>query len=196
MSKLKYYTRLSDLSIYRWDMCYKDNDLRWLICAKEPTEIDITPEQRSELTKIHYELLCQFENLNLPLMQKKIDIAVRVIDFIKASLNAKDNEKLLRAGVIMQALIATDDPDIDWLFKTDIAETREQKLIMTDLAVRIENYNKQKQKEENTIKQTLEYQTAVIAESLGGLLIDIKKTSVLQFFAYKQRVEDKITNNG
>lgn len=91
----------------------------------------------------------------------------------------------------MRGLLATDDPDISWLYDVDIAETREQKFILTDLAVRILQYNKTKQTEKGKEHTSLEAKTSRLSTILG-FFIDINKTSVLQYIALQDEANEKI----
>ena len=165
--------------------------MRWLIKADNPTDIKVNPYQRLVLNKLYYELVCQFDNLNLPLIKKKIAIAIRVIDFVLEADKMQSPERLRNASIIMRGLLATDDPDISWLYDVDIAETREQKFILTDLAVRILQYNKTKQTEKGKEHTSLEAKTSRLSTILG-FFIDINKTSVLQYIALQDEANEKI----
>jgi len=187
--RLKYYTRLADLSIYRWDMLHKENDLRWLIKTKEPTKAKVNKLHEIQLAKTYQELIYQFDSLNLPLLKKKAAIVVRIIDFLLESLNTKDIKKLENVSIIMRALMITNDPDVSWLYDVDLAETREQKWLITDLAVKIKQFNEQKEKEKNRERLTLEQQLAKLDL---GFHLNVKKTSVLQFIAYQNEKIEKI----
>ena len=165
--------------------------MRWLINAENPTDIKINIIQSNNLQRIYNDLISQFQGLDLPLLRKKIDIAIKVIDFVLASDKTTDPERLRNASTIMRALIASPDPDMDWLYKVDIAETREQKFIITDLAIRIKNYNKTKKKEENKEVTSLEKKTSRLSNILG-FYIDIKKTSVLQYLAFQDEAHEKV----
>lgn len=193
--RLKYYTRLADLSIYRWDMLHKEDDLRWLIKAKEPTKVKINGFDSLIMAKTYQELIYQFDSLNLPLLRKKAAIAVRIIDFVLETLNTQSIERIENASIIMRGLLVAKNPDSDWLFNVDISETKEQKWLITDLAVKIKQYNEQQKRIENKDPLTLEQQ---LAKLNLGFHLNVKKTSVLQFIAYQnERIEQlKQIGNG
>ena len=193
--RLKYYTRLADLSIYRWDMLHKENDLRWLIKTKEPTKVKVNKLHSLMMNRVYQELIYQFDSLNLPLLRKKAEIAVRIIDFVIETLKTQNIQTIENASVIMRGLLAAKNPNIDWLYNVNIAETREQKWLITDLAVKIKQYNEQQKRIESREPLTLEQQ---LAKLNLGFHLNVKKTSVLQFIAYQnERIEQiKQIGNG
>ena len=91
----------------------------------------------------------------------------------------------------MRGLLATDDPDISWLYDVDIAETREQKFLLTDLAVRIKQYNLTKESEKGKEIISLEQKTSRLSNLLD-FFIDIKNTSVLQYIALQEEATEKV----
>lgn len=189
-NKLKYYKRLADISIYRWDMLHKEDNVRWLLKG-DNSEKDLSVVQYNILNVAYKELLFQFDNLELPLLKKKCQIAIKVIDFVLESLNTEDIDTLEKASIIMRGLLTSNDPDISWLYSTNIAETADQRMILTELAVAIQDYNSQKEKEKDGPKLSLQDRAARIS-SITGVKIDIKKDSVLDFIAYQKEANDKI----
>ena len=154
-SKIKYYKRLADISIYRWDMLHKEDNVRWLLKG-DNSEKDISIRDYRLLNRVYQNLLFQFDNLELPLLKKKCQIAIKVIDFILETIKGTSDVKILEnASVIMRGLLATSDPNIDWLYDVKIAETADQRMVLTELAIAIKDYNAQKEKEGNAVKQTL-----------------------------------------
>ena len=172
-------------------MIHKDNDLRWLIKSDEPLEVKINDYTRLKLNRFYQEIILQFNNLKAPLVKKKIQIVIKVIDFVIKSLETKDIQRLENASIIMRGLLTTYDPDVSWLYDVDIAETPSQRETITELAVKIHDYNAQKEKEKSAEKTTLEKETARICNTLG-ITIDTKIVDVRQFMAFKNEAIDKI----
>ena len=163
-------------------MLHKEKDLRWLIKSDDPTQIEVKIKESFQLQKVYQDLICQFDSLNLPLLEKKMEIVVRVIDFVLESLNIKSEERLEKVSIVMRGLLLSSDPDISWLYDVDMTETTDQKKLITELAISIERYNKRKKTEENKERITLEQQ---LARLNLGFHLDVKKVSVLQFIAYQ-----------
>lgn len=177
-------------------MLHNEDNVRWLLKG-DNSEKDLSVVQYNILNVAYKELLFQFDRLELPLLKKKCQIAIKVIDFILETIEGTTDIQILEnAGIIMRGLLVTDDPDVDWLYNTKITETADQRMILTELAIAIKDYNGQKEKEAGTTKQTLHERAARISE-ITGIKIDIKKDSVLDFIAFQKVANDKIKlNNG
>lgn len=190
-NRLKYYKRLADISIYRWDMLHKEDNVRWLLKG-DNSEKELSVVQYNILNVAYKELLLQFKKLELPLLKKKCQIAIKVIDFILETIEGTTDIKILEnAETIMMGLLITDNPDISWIHNVKIAETADQRMILTELAVAIQDFNSQKEKDKDRPKQTLEEQSARMSNILG-FNIDVKTTNILQFIAFQKEANEKI----
>lgn len=162
-----------------------------MIRAKNPTSIEINEIQRLNLLRVYQDLVYQFDELDLPLMRKKAEIIVCVIDFVKEAIKIKDLDRINKASIIMRAIMISPDPEISWLYDVDIAETKDQKELIMNLAIRIKAFNEAKvvegKKEVISIEEVASQLSMVV-----GFHINIKKTSVLQFDAYKKQAREKV----
>lgn len=189
----KYYKHLGEIPIYNWYMLHKDDSFNWLLIGDKDEKL--TRIQAKKLSNTYKSMLEQFDSINLPLLKKKAEIAIKVIDFVKESLNTTDLEVLKNASVIMRALLVTPDPDISWLHDVKIAENSEQRLILTDLAVAVKAYNQQKAKEDNREEIKLQDNAARLTNILG-VVINVRECSVLEFMAFQKEANEKIKING
>lgn len=140
-------------------------------------------------------MLEQFDNINLPLVKKKAEIAIKVIDFVKESLKTTDIEVLENASLIMRALLTTPNPDISWLYDVKISENAGQRSILTELAIAVKVYNQEKEKETNREEIQLQDNAARISRATG-IKINIREDSVLEFMAFQNDANEKIRLNG
>lgn len=183
MLKARYYETLEDLPIYNWHRLHKDNDLKWLL--RQPVRF-MTPTTVHKLNVHYRDLNYQFEHLNLTVLKAKRDVIVNIIDLIlDISKNSKDIEKIAKASTILQALIITPDPVMDWLFDVKFTETPNQKHLLTGIAVKIERYNKQKEQHQDN-PQSLNEKVVQI-ETLLHVNIDVKTCSVALFAEYERQ---------
>jgi hypothetical protein len=153
---------------------------------------EIKDKERIILSACYYELLLQFENLQLPLIELKRKLIVRIIDMvIEIVRTSKDVHKIEIASTVLRALMVTSDPDPEWLYKVDFTDQPSQKQLLSRLAVEIKRYNAGKKNMSSSTPVDI-YEQAAQLEQLLGIQIDVMKCSVLKFMAYQKQAQKKI----
>ena len=187
-SALFYFDSLDELPVYNWSMLHKTDQLEWLCRDRSRT---LTRVEVTKLNSVYVDMVYQFTNVNRDVLVAKRDIIIKIIDLIlEIAGNSKDIDKMQKASLILRALIVTPDPLSTWLFDVDFTETSQQKNLLTEIAIKIEKYNRKKQRLEDH-PQSLNEKVVKI-ETLLGVHIDPKVCSVALFTEYEKQAINKI----
>ena len=192
-SKYDYFKSLDDVTIWNWYKLHETNDLKYLLKIPDYTKTIIVSSYFKALLKSQYQsLIYQFEQMDLTLARLKRDYVVKLLELIqKIAKESLDYKKVGNAFTIIQGLLASDEPQTDWLFDVNFTETPDQRSYLTEVAIAIKRYNAEVEGNKRVKKQTL-YQKTVKIETILGVKIDVKTCSVLMYSEYEQEAIKKI----
>ena len=192
LSGFKYYKDLDTLPIWNWYKLHEKGDLKYLLIDIDYNDkIRTTVKFYKELKQTYNQLIEQFDNLDISVLRAKARYQVKLMQLIKEiAKSSTDPKKLDRAFNITLALLATDKPISDWLFKVDFTENQEQRSYLTDIALAINDYNTEVKKHDT--KQSLIEKTVKI-ETVLNVQIDVKTCSVNKYKEYEKLTIEKMT---
>jgi hypothetical protein len=194
--KYQVYDSLDTLPIWNWQQVSGKNDFRYLLILQSYGRLpDVSKRISALLTVRYYELMMQFENINLPILEQKRKVIAAIIDLVLEIINTgRDVKKMEQASVILRAMMIMDEPDVSWLHSVDFttAPSQRQKLSMLEVAVKRYNERKQQAKQRLDEHTGNLYEQAVNLETMLGVKIDIYTTSVNQYLAYQKAAQKKI----
>ncbi len=187
------YQSLESCPIWNWQKTQSENDLRYLYKLKSYDKLPRWNNYRAMYLQAAYKkLLEQFTELNEPVLTAKRKVIARILELIiDIGKTAENLETIRNASVILRAMMITDDPNIEWLYDVDLTDKPTQKQKLSLLAVEIKKYHDNKKQSMDRPKVGLLEQTVRI-ETLLGLKIDERTTSVLRFLQYQRQAIEKI----
>lgn len=184
------------MPIWNWDELHKDKKLDYkylLILDDYSQDVKVSLRLNYELKKQHETFIYSLKSLNSEIFEAKKILISQIIEmFLKIFEESTDVVKLQKAQTILGALIITETPNLDWIFKVDFTETKDQKQFLTDLGIVINDYNNKVKKNNDTPDQTLNEKKAKIESILPGVHINTKTCSVLDFRAYEKEAVNKM----
>jgi hypothetical protein len=187
------FQTLGECPVWNWFRVTEEQDLRYLLRLKSYEKLPrFTKSRQDYLQAIYKELLLQFENLNSPVLKAKAKVMVRIIDLVLETVKTgKDPDKLKKASLIFRGLMLAQDPNLDWLYDVDFTDNISQKRLIPFLAVELKKLEERKAQGKGRKPVSLDKQL-VRLESVLGININRRKTSVAMFLEYQKEAVQKI----
>jgi hypothetical protein len=175
-------------------MVSNKNDTRYLLILDSYGSLpDVTAKQSAVLSQVYYDLLMQFENISLPLLEAKRNVIVKLIDLvIEIVKTSGDADRIELASTILRALMITDDPNPDWLYKVDFTNQASQKRMLSVVAMEINKYNQHREMVKGEGNRDNILDSAAQLELILGISIDPYTCSVSKYLAYQRAGAKKI----
>ena len=190
--KYKIYRDLSELPIINWEAVQDSNDLRHLLILDSYVALpDIHKYLHRDLQRIYARMVERYpkqENRIIKYKKKVIELLIDLV--LDITRNSNDVDKLCKASKVLRALMI-DSSHEKFLWDVDFTETPEQKSMLTELSIAVKKYNNQVERIKSAPKRNIYEQTTEM-ETVLGIKIDIKTTSVLQYLAYIKTTNKKI----
>ena len=144
-----------------------------------------------DLQRIYADMVAKYPKQRNRIIQAKKKVIELLIDLVlDITRNSNDVDKLRKASKVLRALMI-DSSHEKFLWDVNFTETPQQQSILTELSIAIKRYNTQVERVQNVPKRNLYEQTAHM-ETVLGIKIDVKTTSVLQYLAYIKTTNHKI----
>lgn len=186
------FRSLDRMPIWNWYHLHKTNDLKYLVKDHDYTlPLYVTGKLYLKLKQQYRDLLAQLDKVDFTLIHARQQFQIKLMELVKQiAQSSTDPVKLDKAYYITLAMMATDDPKVEWLFSVDFTETPDQRAYLTEIARAIHQYNNKRGQRRK--EQTLNERTVKIERELG-VKIDVFTCSVTMFKEYENQAIEKLT---